>query len=185
MNCLSKDKLQLYIEGEVSKLESSIIRDHLLTCESCNQKYSQLKFFEELLKEPQLLEPPDFITKRVMDKINNKRSYWLSICLTISLLFVTAISWLYIYFDFGSNEALQILRGGRGVVSSIIDSVIDFAGSVFTFAYSFYKIVNKILQLVLPVQITYFISSMIFIIPIAFGLIYLYRNVKQREGNKH
>ena len=58
MECLTDYKIQDYIEGNLSKVENAMIRDHLILCTKCELKHKWYLSIENTLKDPVLVEPP-------------------------------------------------------------------------------------------------------------------------------
>lgn len=50
MKCEFEEKVYLYIDKELSKLEKAEIEHHIQNCKYCQQLYSEIKYQEELLK---------------------------------------------------------------------------------------------------------------------------------------
>ncbi len=65
-------KLSLYIDAAVSSDEKAIIYEHLRTCQKCKEAYFDLKKTVVHLKRLDEIEPPSWLTQKVMAKIKEE-----------------------------------------------------------------------------------------------------------------
>ena len=91
MNCLSPEKIYLYLEKDLSPEEERAVRHHLRSCQRCRQLLADRAQFLKAIKNlPSWQPPPDF-TDRVMEKIINQGVGFKEIIFTV-LGLVTFIS---------------------------------------------------------------------------------------------
>jgi predicted anti-sigma-YlaC factor YlaD len=51
MNCIKKQQLQQYIDGECQKSEMALIEKHLISCPICATKYTEMKQLASAMKQ--------------------------------------------------------------------------------------------------------------------------------------
>ena len=64
-----REKLCAYLEGVVSPEESRIIEEHLNSCQECGTNLADLKKAEDLVKDLAEVEPPAWLTQKIMSRV--------------------------------------------------------------------------------------------------------------------
>ncbi len=64
-----KEKLCAYLEGTLSSEEKKLIKEHLNSCPQCNTALEDLKKTGELVKSLEEVEPPAWMTQKIMARI--------------------------------------------------------------------------------------------------------------------
>jgi hypothetical protein len=64
-----RGKLSAYLEGSVSPEESRLIEEHLNSCQECRTRLEELKKAGELVKNLGEVEPPAWLTPKIMSRV--------------------------------------------------------------------------------------------------------------------
>lgn len=64
-----QDKLSAYIDGVLSSEEKTLVNKHLKTCQRCREAFSELKKTVGHLKKLEEMEPPSWLSQKIMAKI--------------------------------------------------------------------------------------------------------------------
>ncbi len=64
-----REKLCAYLEGVVSPEENRIIEEHLNSCQECGNNLADLKKAGELVKDLAEVEPPAWLTQKIMSRV--------------------------------------------------------------------------------------------------------------------
>jgi len=64
-----REKLSAYLEGSVSPEESQLIGEHLNSCQECCTRLEELKKAGELVKNLAEVEPPAWLTPKIMSRV--------------------------------------------------------------------------------------------------------------------
>lgn len=67
-----QNQLSLFIDGLVSPEDSTLIREHLRTCQECEEAYANLQKTVEHIRNLDEVEPPSWLTQKVMTKIRSE-----------------------------------------------------------------------------------------------------------------
>ncbi|UCE79369.1 MAG: DUF2275 domain-containing protein [Nitrospiraceae bacterium] len=67
-----RNQLSLFIDGRVSPEDSTLIREHLRTCQECEEAYANLQKTVEHIQSLDEVEPPSWLTQKVMTKIKTE-----------------------------------------------------------------------------------------------------------------
>lgn len=67
-----REKLSAYIEGIVSPEEKPLIDEHLKVCERCSESLADLKKALELVRNLEEVEPPPWMTQKVMARVRSE-----------------------------------------------------------------------------------------------------------------
>jgi hypothetical protein len=67
-----REKLSAYIEGVVSPEEKPLIDEHLKVCERCSESLADLKKALELVRNLEEVEPPPWMTQKVMARLRSE-----------------------------------------------------------------------------------------------------------------
>ena len=152
MDCLTDIKIQDYIEGNFNSVENSIIRDHLIVCESCSKKYDSYKKVERYLIETPYIEPPKVIERNVMRKVFPMLPVYSSIFALIAASFVLLVTAIYVYFDFANISIVQAFQLTSQDTSSWLGYIIKFVSTVFYAAYTVFKALNGFLKVIFNIN---------------------------------
>ena len=153
MACLNENKLLSYIDKGFNRVEESIIRDHLVVCSGCRKKLDQLTVLENLLIEPQLVEPPKMIVRNVMRKLYPVLPTYTPVVALIAASLIFIITWIYLYFDFANNSVFQAVSVTSHRATQWIGSVIKFITTGFTVIYAAFKSINAFIEAVFHVNL--------------------------------
>jgi len=153
MACLADEKIQDYIEKNLGAVENSMVRDHLIVCESCKHKHDQFVRIESMLTDPVLMEVPLEIEKMVMKTLFSKLPTYTSIVTLVAASFMFFVTWIYVYFDFANNSLVQAFKMASNGTSKWIGSIIQFISVVFSSVYTVFKAINKFFAIVLNVHV--------------------------------
>lgn len=66
-------RLSAYLEGIVSSEEKRFIEEHLLSCQPCSSVLRELKRASELVRDLQEVEPPPWMTQKVLARIRREQ----------------------------------------------------------------------------------------------------------------
>ena len=126
MECLHvRNQLSLFIDDLLSFEDSRMIREHLRTCRECEEAYADLKKTLEHIKNLDEVEPPAWLTQKVMTKIRaaseqeksffHKLFYPLHIKLPIEAFAMIAVAVIAGVDQIGQRELVGVAEGaGRG-----------------------------------------------------------------------
>jgi len=67
-----REKLSAYMDGEVSPEERSAIEEHLKVCAACSQALGELRETAQRVKTLQEVEPPAWMTHKIMAQVRSK-----------------------------------------------------------------------------------------------------------------
>jgi len=67
-----REKLSAYLEGIVSPEEKPLIDEHLKVCERCSEALADLKKALELVRNLEEVEPPPWMTQKVMARVRSE-----------------------------------------------------------------------------------------------------------------
>jgi predicted anti-sigma-YlaC factor YlaD len=131
MNCNdTQNKLIFYIDGELSKSESSEIENHLDSCNNCNILYQKLKIDLSILSSERIMEIDVNFTESVMQNIRNIESFKISNrqkALNFLMPFAVAASIILIisvgilFGNMGTNKTSTQISGSESEVFYIND----------------------------------------------------------------
>lgn len=104
MNCLSPEKIYLYLEKDLSPSEEAAIRHHLRSCQRCRQLLvDRAQFLKAVKNLPSWQPPPDF-TDRVMEKIINQGVGYKEIIFSVlGLVTLLSLSLICLVYLAGTN----------------------------------------------------------------------------------
>lgn len=86
MNCKRvNDLISFYIDNEVSKEEKTLLEEHMKTCDSCKEKYEQMKTIVNYLNDSEEVELPNGYDIKLREKLYEEKSRT-----------VTKFNWKYI-----------------------------------------------------------------------------------------
>ncbi|MBM4145773.1 MAG: DUF2275 domain-containing protein [Nitrospira sp.] len=75
-----QEKLSAYIDGDISSEERMLIDEHLKSCEQCNKTLAEMKKTTEYVRDLGDIEPPAWLTQKIMTKIRSEagkeKSIW-------------------------------------------------------------------------------------------------------------
>ena len=177
MECLTDKTIHDYASKNLNVVENSMVRDHLILCDKCNQKYEQYLKIENTLEDPVYISAPKQIESYVLKRIYSRLPTYSSIFALISISFIFMISWIYIYFDFSNNSLIQALRLTSNDTSEAIISIIKFISNIFSSTYAVFKAVNKFIEITLNINIGVEIISLTFFILTLSFLYFIYLNI--------
>jgi anti-sigma factor RsiW len=67
-----QEKLSAYVEGIISPEERTLIDEHLTSCLKCNESFADLKKTVEYIHNLEDIEPPTWLTQKVMARIRSE-----------------------------------------------------------------------------------------------------------------
>ncbi len=75
-----QEKLSAYIDGDISSEERMLIEEHLKSCQQCNETLAEMKKTTECVRDLGDIEPPAWLTQKIMTKIRSEagkeKSIW-------------------------------------------------------------------------------------------------------------
>lgn len=75
-----QEKLSVYIDGDISPEERMLIDEHLRSCQQCNETLAEMKKTTEYVRNLADIEPPAWLTQKIMAKIRSEagkeKSIW-------------------------------------------------------------------------------------------------------------
>jgi predicted anti-sigma-YlaC factor YlaD len=149
MACLPDDKILSYLDGEITSIEQSLIRDHLLLCTACRRKADSYAVLHKLLAQPELSEPPAWLVPQIMKRLYPEIPRYTSIAALIAASFVFFVSWIYIYFDFSRNSLIRALRLTADHTSGWLVNAIKGISAVYSSVQAGFKACNAFLRVLL------------------------------------
>lgn len=149
MACLPDDKILSYLDGEITSIEQSLIRDHLLLCAACRRQADSYAELHKFLAQPEFSEPPAWLVPRIMQRLYPKIHSPASIAALIAASFVFFVSWIYIYFDFSRNSLIQALQLTADRTSGWLVNAIKGISSIYSSVQAVFKACNAFLGVVL------------------------------------
>lgn len=180
MECLTDKTINDYVSKNLNAVENSMVRDHLIVCDKCKQKYEQYLEIENTLKDPVFISPPKQIERYVLKRIYSRLPTYSSIFALISISFIFMISWIYLYFDFSNNSLIKALKLTSNDTSETIISIVKFISNVFSSTYAVFKAVNKFIEITLNINIGVEIISLTFFIFTLSFLYFIYQSIFKR-----
>jgi len=153
MECLTDIKIHQYAEGELNSVETSMVRDHLIVCQTCNAEYEFARLMENHLLEPVEIMPPAMIERNVINQLFPKLPTYSSVFAFIAAGFILLITSIYIYFDFANNSIVQALQMTSSTTSNWIGSIVSFIYATFSSVYAVFKVLNKFLAIIFQINL--------------------------------
>jgi predicted anti-sigma-YlaC factor YlaD len=153
MKCLSDEKIQQYIDGGLNSVERAMVRDHMITCTSCQGVYNQYEKLEKNLLQPVELMPPPFIERNVLNVLFPRLPSYSSIFALIAASFLLLVTWIYIYFDFANNSIIRAFQLTSDNTSNWLGSVIKIISSIFSAVYAVFKALNRFLHILFDINL--------------------------------
>jgi hypothetical protein len=153
MECLTNTKIQEYIEGTLNSVESAMVRDHLIVCTACKEKYNEYETLEKHLLQPVEIIPPAIIERRVLRELFPMLPSLSSIFTLIAASFILLVTGIYIYFDFANNSIIQAIHLTSNTTSNWLASVIKVISTVFSAVYTVFEAVNRVLTILLQINL--------------------------------
>lgn len=153
MECLNEITIHEYIEGGVSAVEKSIIRDHLIVCEKCKLRHHAFEKIEKSLCEPVYITPPAVIERNVLNTLFPRIPSYSSVAALIAASFLLMVTSIYIYFDFANNSIVRAFQMTSNNTSNWIGSIIRAISTVFSAVYAVFKAINKMFEVIFNVNI--------------------------------
>lgn len=151
--CLNSEKIEEYIDGELSSVENALVRDHLIICEKCRREHEYYERLEKYLEEPVYITPPEIIEKKVLKALFPHIPALSSILALIAASFALIVTWIYIYFDFANNSIIQALRLTSSKTSNLLGSIIKTISTFFSAVYAIFRVINAFIDAVFNVNI--------------------------------
>ncbi len=152
MACLPDKKILEYLDGEITSIEQSLVRDHLLICPGCRQKADRYAQLHKILAQPVHSEPPAWLVPQIMKRIYAETPRYTSIAALIAASFIFFVTWIYIYFDFSSSSLIQALRLTSDSTSSWLVNIIKTISAIYTFVQAAFKASHAFLAMLLNIQ---------------------------------
>lgn len=153
MECLNNEKIQKYINGELTTVENAMVRDHLIVCEKCRLEYEYYERLEKYLEDPVYIKPPEIIERNVLMALFPRIPALSSVLALIAASFTLIITWIYIYFDFANNSIIQALQLTTSKTSNFIAAVIKVISTIFSAVYAIFRVINAFIDAVFKVNI--------------------------------
>ncbi|MBN2400164.1 MAG: zf-HC2 domain-containing protein [Candidatus Aminicenantes bacterium] len=149
MACLPDHKILAYLDDEITSIEQSLIRDHLLICPGCRQKADRYAQLHKILAQPVNSEPPAWLVPQIMKRIYAETPHYTAIAALIAASFIFFVTWIYIYFDFSSSSLIQALRLTSDSTASWLVNIIKTISVIYTFVQAAFKASHAFLSMLL------------------------------------
>lgn len=135
MSCLTKEKMQCYIDAELSVEEANVVQAHLSNCETCSNNLAKLKVERQKLIEWMNFSVEDRMDIPVFVPPVEKRNLKKSSIRIILYAAVAAAMLLFVLhiFDFKQETKVPLLSNQNCVPEKMEESLmmeIDFANGV-------------------------------------------------------
>lgn len=153
MECLTKERIQDYIDGSLNSVENAMVRDHLIVCRECKKVYRQYEMLETHLMQPVELTPPPVIEQNVLSTLFPALPTYSSIMALIAASFVLLVTSIYVYFDFANNSIVQAFQLTSSSASNWIGAIIKGISTVFTVVYTLFKVLNRLFNVLLNINL--------------------------------
>lgn len=150
MECLNDLTIHDYIEGSLTAVEKSIVRDHLILCTGCRARYETYEKLEKSLVEPVHITPPPIIERNVLNMLFPRIPSYSSIFALIAASFLLLVTSIYIYFDFSNNSVIKALESTS---SNWLGSIIRGISTIFSTIYAIFKTINAFFEIIFKVNI--------------------------------
>lgn len=170
MGCLTNDKLNEYIEGGLTAVEKSIVRDHLIVCDSCRTRYEAYEMLEQTLNEPVYIEPPAAIEINVLRRLFPRIPSYSSIFALIAASFLLLVTSIYVYFDFAHNSIVRAIHLSSYSTSNWIASLVKAISTIFSSVYAVFKAINKFLEIIFHVNLGVEVVGVAVLVMLMLGL---------------
>ncbi len=186
MKCLSNEKIIRYLEHSQNSMEYSLTRDHILSCEKCQNTLKYYELLESGLQEPECKEPPVEIEKNVMKKLFPRFSHIASLFSLIAASFMLLIAGIYIYFDFANDSMIRAFILTKDQATSVISGAAKFISAVFSGLLTIFKAVNTLLEVILNVKIGVEITGIVFALFFILTSYFVYNKIYLKfKGSNH
>jgi hypothetical protein len=153
MACLSDNKIQAYLDGEIKSIEQALIRDHLLVCPDCRRTADSYTELHKILAQPVTSEPPAWLIPQIMKRIYPEIPRYTSIAALIAASFIFFVTWIYIYFDFSRNSLIQALQLTADSTSGWLVNSIKGISAIYNSVQAAFKACNAFLNMLLNIRL--------------------------------
>ncbi|MGB8953466.1 MAG: zf-HC2 domain-containing protein [Candidatus Aminicenantales bacterium] len=146
MNCLTFDKLYLYLEKELSPEEIRIVEAHLSSCLKCREALEERRLLLQAAESlPSLEVPPDF-DQRVLARIPSRKSYLIgwpaAAAASLSTLFISFLLAALIT----TKNLPHLLTRLDHILWSYLQNAALFSAKVFKWLSLFVKILQELVS---------------------------------------
>ena len=184
MECLSNHKIAHYVEGSLSQVEMSMIRDHLLHCDRCRRLSECFIQLEENLSQPVLESPPTCIEKNVMHRLFPVLPSYSAVAALVLASFLLLVSWIYIYFDFAHNSLIQAMQMTSNRVFGFMGGIIQGISTIFSGIYAAFRAISKFLSVFLNLNIDGELVLLFVVMMTGLPVYFLYRFIHQHRRSR-
>lgn len=175
MDCLNEVTLNEYTDGALSTVQRSLIRDHLIVCETCRLKQERYQILEKCLAEPIFVTPPDNIERNVMRFLFRPAPSFSSVFSFVAASFLLMVTGIYIYFDFANNSLIQAFQLTSQDTSNWLASSIKAVSTIFSSVYAVFKAINKFISIILNINLGVEIIGVTIILMAVIFIYYVFR----------
>jgi predicted anti-sigma-YlaC factor YlaD len=180
MACLNEFKIQEYIDGDLTAVEKSLVRDHLIVCANCRASYQRYEKLEKSLGEPVYIAPPPIIERNVLRMLFPRIPSYSSIFALLAASFLLLITSIYIYFDFANNSIVQAFQLSSHDTSNWIGSIIKSISTIFSTVYAVFKAINAFFEVIFKVNMGVEIIGLSMLLFLSWGFYSLSRLVVKK-----
>ena len=124
MDCLGKDQIYLYLEGELNRGEIAVIKEHLAVCSECREALAERELLLQASSSLSAWEVPSGFSQRVMNHISPFRPALGQALLTATLGTFLIISGLLLTFIYSGQSLFNFLVS---LNQTIFDGLSSFA----------------------------------------------------------
>ncbi|HDP94273.1 MAG TPA: zf-HC2 domain-containing protein [Candidatus Aminicenantes bacterium] len=181
MECPQNERLAHYVEGDLSPIQSAMIRDHLIHCKPCRSRLRQFQKVEAGLVYPPMRTPPLCIEKSVMRRLFPVLPTYGAVLAFVAASFLLLVTWIYIYFDFANNSLVQAMQVTSNRLFRFAGGIVQGISAVFSTVYASFKAFSKLLSAVLNLQIQAELLLFMLLIAAMGPAVVLYRMIFARQ----
>ncbi len=109
MGCLGTDQIYLYLEGELNKGETAVIKEHLAICPGCQKALADRKLLLETALSLRAWDVPSGFTQQVMDRLFPFRPALSQVLLTTTIGSFFIIAGLLFTFIYSGQSLFNFL----------------------------------------------------------------------------
>jgi len=160
MNCkVSEDCMMRYFDGALNDIEAAQFKQHLKSCEKCNEGFESMNSILGSLIDD-IIEPPEDFEEQVMKKVNlleverkKKSAKFIAFLYSIGALILITLTAFLISDLRGSISSVGDVGGSINSVSDLLTSIFGAAETIFNVIIN---IISDFLQVVFVVIKAYY-----------------------------
>ena len=141
-DCIERERLHDFLDGELAGAEAEAFERHLAGCESCREALPAYRSLNVLLASATLVEPPAWVTERVLDRVLPSRQRQrarlrqvglayagaLAACLAVLGLWLSRPDTLSLMTLIGATASRRLIQLFVFTVNSTVGTLLHLAG---------------------------------------------------------